>query len=165
LCPRFALTEQLAMSLNTQGHRTTQTQFKYKGDRPQSSIVVPPCLARAYKQHGGYHRTARAGLARAVCMYNVYDRIFVRSLPTIPYIHRVGQNRIYTVYIRYFLKSPNIRCIHTYVYGSGQSDIYTVYIEFWPTLMSAVPSSPLYHFFAAPASTMRSDSVPDTNQL
>ena len=58
----------------------------------------------------------------------------VIPLPKIPYIHRVGQNHMYTVYIRCFWQaSPeiygHIRCIYTvlanpiytpYIYGFGQ---------------------------------------------
>ena len=51
----------------------------------------------------------------------------VISLPKIPFMHRVGQNRIYTVYIRYFCG----------IFGreiTKYTVIYGVYIRFWPTL-------------------------------
>jgi hypothetical protein len=72
------------------------------------------------------------------------------------YIRRVGQNHIYTVYVRYFWqgnhqKYGHIRCIYTVlanpintvcIYGFFCSDlikytvIYGVYIRFWPTLIN-----------------------------
>ena len=47
----------------------------------------------------------------------------------ISYIHRVGQNHIYTIYGEYTVffagKSPNIRSYTVCIYGSGQPYIYT----------------------------------------
>ena len=54
----------------------------------------------------------------------IYIVIF---LPEIPCIHRVGQNHIYTVYIRYFGREITK---YTVIYG--------VYIRFWPTLKRCV---------------------------
>jgi len=63
----------------------------------------------------------------------IYIVIF---LPEIPCIHRVGQNHIYTVYIRYFGREITK---YTVIYG--------VYIRFWPTLyiVISLPEIPYIH--------------------
>jgi len=48
----------------------------------------------------------------------------VVSLPKVPYIIRVGQNHMYTVYVQYFWQGISTK--YTVIYGA--------YIRFWPTL-------------------------------
>jgi len=76
-------------------------------------------------------------LYMTVYICTVHDRVYapymtvnlVIPLPKIPYIYRVGQNPIYTVYVRYFWQGNHqihghIRCIYTVLANT----IYTPYV-------------------------------------
>jgi hypothetical protein len=68
------------------------------------------------------------GLARTICIwctYGILGRDFTIYMVIYgAYIRRVGQNHMYTVYIRYFWQKnhqiPNIQLYRVYIYGSGQ---------------------------------------------